>query len=943
MAKDSDNSGPNWRGVKGKIERKNKKQDWQNPGQPVVSTEGMGQRLRIVAYFVGVLACVAGLVILIRMLSSPTPPLVVVVANQPSDDALYPDAPLDFYGWKGAKSLASWININQNTEKPNPFVEWIFPTRTTPSLLGSKPDPHPMPENIKELVDKIKTEVNANNPKPEYVLIYFSVLGTINNEGNPCLFTAKGKTVSVEDLLTELNDASLHKTRILLCFDAARLHYAPRLGIIHNDFARNLKDIYNKVFKDKELSNIAIFCSSKPDQLAWDSEQAGKSVFLMKLMEALKSTETSNLSVESLIKKVTDETEDWTKKRCITAQTPWFITNADKINEWSWPTIKTAGDDKQMADKAKAQEDSIKSKHQQALELAKLVPGPEVYLPVQWRYYRELISRYEKAVLAQDDECATKIEGRLEELAKKIGLEHIIASKTAKDTTLAMRKFLTSPTNKAEGGDDSDIRLAENQFAVRLKEDYPTTIVSKPDNALTKTAIEVRKLAENAALALKDEKLYSYSERLWPLIHEEIKQADVLRREGEDLLFASDPKAKEKLDQAKKLYTAALTDVDVIQKSWQTYHRAASMLPELVEWRTHQIILETNKAIDAPELQPCRACITTYVELEKELKNNNNLALTAWKDRLIRPQNELDESLNKLLKEYEGRLKEPNSPKDRYEIEAACSIPFVADVRLVDLRRAALQSAQKLDRTYFDANLTAPPNPITVDTRNLSIHRLALLHHLLKPEEPIDPGSPIKTLMDQGSKLKAKWASLCVNLKPGLLESDLLENDYRSRLSLKFCKSEENDPAQLLRDIQWKTVLMGQAKRFALDHWYTGEVRYYRTIAEACLNDAKEIDAKTEPDAELKALMEAKPLRISTKTNTLAWTSELNQNLVFTIDNLPVAQLGKGYIACWQPKPSHEKTLLKVDGNQPPNIQLGIKETMQTILPIKLVDRKSVV
>ena len=83
---------------------------------------------------------------------------------------------------------------------------------------------------------------------------------------------------------------------------------------------------------------------------------------------------------------------------------------------------------------------------------------------------------------------------------------------------------------------------------MRMLTDRLKPVASQPARRLgaISQAIRVRRQAERCALvasSVPHEHEYSYSEQVYPWISQQIEAADGLRRQGEDLLFSSEPSA----------------------------------------------------------------------------------------------------------------------------------------------------------------------------------------------------------------------------------------------------------------------------------------------------------------------------------------------------------------------------------------------------------------
>ena len=104
-------------------------------------------------------------------------------------------------------------------------------------------------------------------------------------------------------------------------------------------------------------------------------------------------------------------------------------------------------------------------------------------------------------------------------------------------------------------------------------------------------AIRVRRQAERCALvasSVPHEHEYSYSEQVYPWISQQIEAADGLRRQGEDLLFSSEPSAWDQaavaLARAGRLYDEINLRSAMIRQALAARDRAFSDLPFFSHW-----------------------------------------------------------------------------------------------------------------------------------------------------------------------------------------------------------------------------------------------------------------------------------------------------------------------------------------------------------------------
>lgn len=147
-------------------------------------------------------------------------------------------------------------------------------------------------------------------------------------------------------------------------------------------------------------------------------------------------------------------------------------------------------------------------------------------------------------------------------------------------------------------GDPLRPRPAEAHYAVMLRRDLPPGNISSEYTELLRAALTVRRLAEQAALAVHAEG-HPYSEFLWDVIAPQIESADANRRAGEDLLLASPrewPQARQQLEAARAGYLAVLDTGRQIQSALQTRDDVLCMLPYYSRCIAHWLESPANAA-----------------------------------------------------------------------------------------------------------------------------------------------------------------------------------------------------------------------------------------------------------------------------------------------------------------------------------------------------------
>jgi Mg-chelatase subunit ChlD len=230
--------------------------------------------------------------------------------------------------------------------------------------------------------------------------------------------------------------------------------------------------------------------------------------------------------------------------------------------------------------------------------------------------------------------------------------------------------------------DAGSLRPAEAHFALMVDHVFTQYLEKSWKWPTLQLALEVRVLAESAALGLNAGATggAAYSERVLPWIQSQIDSADKLRRQGEDLLFGSASEvveAEKVLKEAKQQYVEAQTQAEKVREAFRVRDRALADLPYLGQWLVRQGDESKIKA---------------HVELWDKV---HDLC-----DRLAKPDvNEVDvlrdkakkirDDLVKVDEEFRAGLKEVAGEgaiqKHWHEIDGLLTAPFIASDRRLEL------------------------------------------------------------------------------------------------------------------------------------------------------------------------------------------------------------------------------------------------------------------
>jgi hypothetical protein len=412
------------------------------------------------------------------------------------------------------------------------------------------------------------------------------------------------------------------------------------------------------------------------------------------------------------------------------------------------------------------------------------------------------------------------------------------------------------------------VRPAEVNFLVMLARSLPRTD-SKEDGVPTGHTLRLRLFAEQVAACLR-ERGYPYSEQVLSWAFQDVTNADVSRRRGEDYRFASrefgDPP---QTVSAGDSYNFAATKSAQLRDLIATIHTTADRLPTFAEWVARGPAGDPDSRLERDRLFRDRAESWLYVHaVAFEL---DTLAPADWqsaRDRAVEASG-TSQGLEQLLAAQVNKLLET-----RPEFDA---------------RPTPRMDVVKWWHTADDALTAPPPNAITPAQRADLVREFRRVSRQLlvtgrTQRETLSEVTPELT-RERAFEAARRRGLFLVGRVGGLglqqLDAPLGEIVFRldrfaeqadGRQSLaeaesqlgELCKGSlvrsdlwirfapayvdvSDTPLEQLRRQRVQNFLVAQARRTYLDHWYgEGGTRYYHTAIEQLAADAKKI-AGTQP------------------------------------------------------------------------------------------------
>jgi hypothetical protein len=195
------------------------------------------------------------------------------------------------------------------------------------------------------------------------------------------------------------------ETNKVLVLDCTTVESSWPLGLLHNDFARIVKEQQDRVAR---VPNLVVLCSSDAGQRSWPAPEYGQTVFLHSLLEAFQGSRDAakgwkgnqRVEADEVHAQVQEAVQRWARDNRAQRQTP-ILLGADRAKGMRlMATPEKAPDQGADEEKWKAAAAtalaSVTPEWKKAEELQDARPHPAVYTPQVWRRYLETLLRAEQ-------------------------------------------------------------------------------------------------------------------------------------------------------------------------------------------------------------------------------------------------------------------------------------------------------------------------------------------------------------------------------------------------------------------------------------------------------------------------------------------------------------------------------------------------------------------
>lgn len=500
---------------------------------------------------------------------------------------------------------------------------------------------------------------------------------------------------------------------------------------------------------------------------------------------------------------------------------------------------------------------------------------------------------------------------------------------------------------------DVQLLLMLDQFYGQITAD-PLPSETDPKGALHlwQRALQVRRHAEEASLGPATNE-HPYSEVIWRVVQDVVRDGDSHRRTAEDALFApAGPDrlaAFEQFDRAAAQYKRAIDRARELRAALALRDRVLADLPLLGRWT----ILEPDDSLTVKPwdvLHDAHRLAGIIDKLPPESAESGSPPIEAKYLELRTAAEVVLKGSDAIGKAYAARLRaELQDPQklqkawlSREQLLAVPPLPDSPDplgdrMQLLAVNRAA--TAYFLDpRNALGNAKTDARERVNSKERGIALGYLGL-NEIGK--EAIDSQSEANvvnpsfdSVRDElnkvrethrwedvaaaGERLGKHYRVLAEAADVAATDPKAVEVERFSRSAIAFAPRDGAEPVEINRKFRWQRLLYSQARRTVLDHWYDDRQPFYRDVAAAFLKDA---EALTPPDPthasdrlpghDLKTLLElnddqfkaysalanAEPLKVTASQRESLWTTEAQLRVGFAL-NAPAVPPG-GRLAAW--------------------------------------------
>jgi hypothetical protein len=410
---------------------------------------------RWIKFALGALAFLgfSGLLVIIIMLIIPPKRACLVLLGAGYEENLA--IPHNVYSWQALEDLKTMANTGSTGDSS--WFSWL-----KPGALTVQDGPH-------ALNDKSDWTKGWESFREKTAVIFLAFHGNTDSGGAYLLLDdATGqKRLPLRDVFDHLDHLPKDRNFVLI-LDATQVPAQWPLGMLHNDFARQLKALEPEIDK---IQNLVVLQASDVDQRSWVSEEWRQSIFAHYLIEGLKGAAVAKsgrarITALDLHKYVCDEVKKWVQLNRNAVQTPILLGGEQRANSFELAVDEGKWRPPDPTD-APGHAFKVPNELDKAWEKCRQLKArsPAVTSPHLWRQYQDTLLRYEQLLRAGDPtRKAAGLEKELEDLYSKITRADPLPVSVQNALPLPAALGLTTPlSEELQSRFDSLWQAAEDQ------------------------------------------------------------------------------------------------------------------------------------------------------------------------------------------------------------------------------------------------------------------------------------------------------------------------------------------------------------------------------------------------------------------------------------------------------------------------------------------------
>ena len=296
--------------------------------------------------------------------------------------------------------------------------------------------------------DKLIKDLLKSRFEQHTIVFVLALHGGSDSEGAylcPDRMAGPKERIDLSHVIESMAELPPEKEKILV-LEATQVPSNWHLGMFHNDFARRLDALEDKVSK---VPNLWVLSGAGVDQRCWASEGLGRTVFSHYLIEALQGRAAGydgRLSLEELHRYVSKQVRNWVWNTRGAIQEPVLLPRARRnrgrgesdgeprgekgtrdtaSRRPSSQVIMATIASKSVSESREPSDQELRAAWKAYGELDSLIPHPVVYSPRRWRRYQAELVRFDELVRAgASEQAVTPIHDQIVSSQDSLEREH---------------------------------------------------------------------------------------------------------------------------------------------------------------------------------------------------------------------------------------------------------------------------------------------------------------------------------------------------------------------------------------------------------------------------------------------------------------------------------------------------------------------------------------